>query len=156
MESWAKESAAASFGEDGRFDWHLERFDNHMGSLQFATERRKECAATRDLLLGHGKTLAQANLVIEAADLLVECRHVCAWTYAFAYFIADDSARAMLAFVQKDLETFTERLSEKVERQDIDEIVKDETELRTLVAVLTKFKDAMVSSSCLQKARSMF
>jgi hypothetical protein len=144
VDAWTKKTADTTFAADGRFDWHMERFDNHMGSLQFATKRRQQCAAKRDRLLERGKTPAQADLVIEAADLLVECRHVCAWTYAFAYFIADKGSRNMLAFVQKDLESYTEQLSAKVERQDIDDLVSDEQGIRALVSALTTFKDAMV------------
>jgi len=143
---WVKAGAEQLFSDDGRFDWHLERFNNHMGSLVFAESKRAECESKRTLLIESGTPPAQADCLVEAADLLVECRHVCAWTYALAYFVIDEKARKMLQFAQKDLETYTEQMSAMVERQTVHQIMSNLGSIRAHMAALTKFKSAMVRS----------
>lgn len=142
-EKWLKSGGDQLFSDDGRFDWHLERFNNHMGSLTFAKGCRAESEAKRSHLIEAGYSPGQAEFVVESADLLVECRHICAWTYALAYFVLDPSAQKVLKFAQKDLETYTEQLSAMVERQSVDKIIEDQAAIRAHMTALATFKSNM-------------
>ena len=51
-----------------------------------------------------------------AVDVLVECRKVLAYTYAFAYYLATNNQKSILEDNQKDLELVTEDLTAALER----------------------------------------
>jgi hypothetical protein len=138
-EKWLRAASSTMFSEDGRFDWHLERFDNHMSSLQFAEGRLQHCTKRAASLVAQGMVPAQANFLVEAAHLLVHCRHVCAWTYAMGYFLTEGRSRSVLAFAQRDLEMYTEQLSEKVERHSVSQLLEQSTSIMSLMSALQTF-----------------
>jgi len=76
------------------------------------------------------------QLIRDAADLLIECRLVLAWTYVWAFFEKDDAQRRLFEFVQKDLETKTEQLSSMIETHKTADVIKERGKLLDYVTAL--------------------
>ena len=51
-----------------------------------------------------------------AVNVLIECRNVLSYTYAFAYYLATNNQKCILEDNQKNLELVTEDLTAELER----------------------------------------
>eukprot|EP00928_Gymnodinium_smaydae_P080484 TRINITY_DN64171_c0_g1_i1.p1 TRINITY_DN64171_c0_g1~~TRINITY_DN64171_c0_g1_i1.p1 ORF type:complete len:772 (+),score=93.08 TRINITY_DN64171_c0_g1_i1:97-2412(+) len=76
------------------------------------------------------------RLLRDAADLLIECRRVLAWSYVWAFYQEDEAQRRLFEFVQKDLETKTEHLSGMLEKRTTAGVLKERDRLLDFVAAL--------------------
>eukprot|EP00927_Polykrikos_kofoidii_P074248 TRINITY_DN70234_c0_g1_i1.p1 TRINITY_DN70234_c0_g1~~TRINITY_DN70234_c0_g1_i1.p1 ORF type:complete len:644 (-),score=111.16 TRINITY_DN70234_c0_g1_i1:74-2005(-) len=135
--SWAKVSTAVLQGNDGRYLFYKERYDNHMASLAFAEKLRTSVKEIiEEMLMGDVVPVSAAQCLRDAAELLIECRLVLAWTYAFAFFESRDADRRLFEFAQKDLEKMTEQLSAMIEDRSPAEVLQEYTRLRDFIPAL--------------------
>mmetsp|Transcript_136015 Transcript_136015/g.254197 ORF Transcript_136015/g.254197 Transcript_136015/m.254197 type:complete len:684 (+) Transcript_136015:73-2124(+) len=134
---------ASLLDSDGRFAFYHERHDNHMQSLTFAKRlREKMTDVVRDMERGSAVfTVSDVNLLWEAAELLIECRLVLAWTYVWAFFEHNEERRRLFEFVQKDLEVRTEHLSKMIEGRPVMERrgMIESARLRNYVAAIRDY-----------------
>jgi hypothetical protein len=75
----------------------------------------------------------------DAADLLIECRLVLAWSFVWAFFQEDEAQRHLFEFVQRDLEVKTEQLSDMIENRTTACVLQRLTELLDYSPVLRGF-----------------
>eukprot|EP00421_Protoceratium_reticulatum_P016670 CAMPEP_0168381210 /NCGR_PEP_ID=MMETSP0228-20121227/12759_1 /TAXON_ID=133427 /ORGANISM="Protoceratium reticulatum, Strain CCCM 535 (=CCMP 1889)" /LENGTH=634 /DNA_ID=CAMNT_0008394301 /DNA_START=45 /DNA_END=1949 /DNA_ORIENTATION=- len=130
-------SKLSVFDNEGKYWFYQERHANHLSSLAFAEKLRK---AVQDMVSEISADvrfkIQDIQLVKDAAELLIECRLVLAWTYVWAFFEQDESQRRLFEFVQKDLETKTEGLSGMVEGRSTCEVLLERTKLADFVMAL--------------------
>ena len=91
---------------------------------------------TQDISKGLEFSAHDAQLVRDATELLIECRHVLAWTYVWAFFQQDEAVRRLFEFTQQDLETKTEQLSSMVEDRPAAEVLSERMRLTDFASVL--------------------
>jgi len=61
-------------------------------------------------LVADGMHWKHTDFVKNAAQLVIQCRRVLAWSYARAFYIADKNAKTLFEFRQSELEQYTEKL----------------------------------------------
>jgi hypothetical protein len=61
-------------------------------------------------LVADGMHWKHTDFVKHAAQLVIQCRRVLAWSYARAFYIADKNAKTLFEFRQSELEQYTEKL----------------------------------------------
>jgi len=81
------------------------------------------------------------ELMLNASELLVECRLVLAWTYVWAFFEKDEVKRSLFEFVQKDLETKTEQLSGMIENRPLEKVLRERLQLLDYVSALRGYME---------------
>ena len=84
------------------------------------------------------------NMILEAAGTLIKCREVLVWTYIWAFFEADAGVRTLFEYCQKDLETFTEQLSELIEGKPPAFVAQHSQRIVALNTALQRFLSAML------------
>ena len=142
------------FDNDGRFTWHMERYDNHMDSMRIAKIQRTEISLKAENVEREGRAVSM-EFMKTAVQLIVECRLLLAWSYGCAFFIDDEGARAMFDFQQNYLETTTEKLHGQIEEMvkvSVDGGMKnkpigqdEKMSIVNLTASLHKYKEALES-----------
>lgn len=98
-----------------KYIYFFERFHNHETGFKVAGELLKKTRSQMEEL--HDKYQLEHIEVVflnEAAKILVECKRVLKWSYAFGFYI-DEAHRSLYEFGQKDLERYAEELLESLE-----------------------------------------
>jgi len=121
-----------------RLAYYSDRFKCHLGSLSYAEELWEKVNA---MLLSIDSSIEEAQLVKAAAELLLQCRRILAWSYVWAFWQQDDAKRHMFELLQNEMETKTEKLSGMVEGSPTNPTVswlwvalRTDDELKRLVA----------------------
>ena len=147
-----------------RYMFFFGRFMNHQkGSLLAEKELAgSHPAAVEKLHARYGFEYTDLEFLFEALSQVIECRFVLKYTYVYGFYLEDAGkvgSRELFEHLQKDLEEFTDRLHEFIEK-DLDVFVKDEEEESedTVVDVETlrvKFADfrSQVANQCLVTRR---
>lgn len=73
----------------------------------------------------HTHPLLQADVIMAAAETLLQCRRVLRWSFVWAFFETEDGVRQLFEFSQKDLETMTEALSASTEQRSVEELTRE-------------------------------
>ena len=81
------------------------------------------------------------EFLMEAAELVMECRQVLKWTYVLAFNLESDSERNLFEFLQEDLEKNTERLNSMTE-SPVDEL--DPSQLKNYTRVTRNFLHKLI------------
>ena len=89
---------------------------NHMQSLKFEHKLYENVRVKMEEMQKHQMTWVEVQFLIEAVDVLVSCRSMLMYTYAFAYYLVKNNQVHIFEDNQKDLEAATEQLSEYLER----------------------------------------
>merc|ERR1712094_110563 len=102
-QDWAKSAATLNVFDEGRYWFYFDRYKNHKDSHEHALKMRQAMdEAIRQLddssLAEEGAEagavkLSDIKIVLDVAELLVECRLVLVWSYVYAFFEKDDAQR---------------------------------------------------------------
>jgi len=98
------------FTEGSQFNFS--RSEDHLESLEFAERLRKVVRASAASMGLAGDLM---DLACQAVEVLIEFRHVLAWSYVWRYFEKDPVKTAPFEQVQSQLEKCVERLSAMLE-----------------------------------------
>ncbi|KAH9402852.1 E3 ubiquitin-protein ligase arih1 [Tyrophagus putrescentiae] len=99
-----------------RYLFYCNRYMNHMQSLKFEHKLYENVRVKMEEMQKHQMTWVEVQFLIEAVDVLVSCRSMLMYTYAFAYYLVKNNQVHIFEDNQKDLEAATEQLSEYLER----------------------------------------
>ena len=144
----AKWSNGVDFKDDGRFQFYYERYLNHQDAEGFALKKRDEGEnKAKELLRQHGNLSSNdVRFVTDAYEVLIECRTVLKWTYAYAYFMKDSVARKTFEFIQSDLEKRVEAFSKEVEENDVNYLLDRRQHILTLTSVIATYLKGTMGS----------
>uniref|UniRef100_A0AC34GXJ2 RBR-type E3 ubiquitin transferase n=1 Tax=Panagrolaimus sp. ES5 TaxID=591445 RepID=A0AC34GXJ2_9BILA len=116
-----------------RYLHYYNRFVNHQNSLKFENKLQDQIKIKMQQMQAHGFTWVETQFLANAVAVLNKCRRTLMYTYAFAYYLKSNNASNVFEDNQRDLETATEQLSEKLEREldiDTDDLVKIKQEVQ--------------------------
>lgn len=97
--------------EINRFNFYMDRYQQHQASLRKAEEKKKEKLEEFVNLQNNIKTQEDEKMVAEALDLIVECRRCISYTYVIAYYLGAEK-KEFFQFLQAELERNLEILDE--------------------------------------------
>ena len=144
---WVKDGGKL-FDNDGRFMFYYERFQNHADAMRLAEQQResarervRKLEAERDA----DQTAMELAYISDAVALVIECRRTLQWTYAHAFFEADDARRRLFEFLQRDFEVMTEQLSGLTEKP-LPELRAARQEIVHKTAALRQFLENIIQS----------
>jgi len=101
--------------EGKRYYFYYERYYNHSESQKIATDEIEKGKQKIEGLVDQGLNFIEVQFLVDAIELVIECRRVLKWTYVCAYYIKEDVARELFEYKQGDLEKFTEQLNQLTE-----------------------------------------
>lgn len=113
--------------ELNRYLHYYQRYHNHDQSKKFAAKQR---ASTEKRMLDLQQSSTTSALWIDVQYLLTamlqvtECRNVLKYTYVYAYYLTDGPEKTLFEYLQQQLETSTETLSEMSE-QPIEQLERE-------------------------------
>jgi len=88
-----------------------------MNSQKLETQLREGALQKVIDLQNQGNYVRKVDFVYEAAEQLIECRRTLKYTYVFAFYLPDGSPeKNLFEWLQEELETNTEKLSEILEK----------------------------------------
>jgi len=144
-----RERKAQLFQEElKKYRFYYERYMNHIASMnkmkdeEMIKVEQKIARLTEKL---HWKA-NEAAFIREAAKTVEKNRHLLAWTYAIGFYI--DSDLPIMNLFQKwqgDLENFTDRLHEKLEKSETDYLEMEfRTDLKTYSRTIAGYHKKLV------------
>lgn len=118
-------SAESAKEQLNRYLHYYQRFHNHDASKKFA-EKQKALTDSRMQSL-HAKSGGDAawidfQFLAAATQQVLECRNVLKYTYVFAYYLEDGPEKTLFEYLQQQLESTTEHLSELSELPPLDKL----------------------------------
>lgn len=121
-----KKSTTDSKRDLDRYLFYYQRYHNHDQSKKFA-DRQRQVTEERMLKLQEQSDHAwmEVQFLKAATEQVILCRQVLKYTYVFAYFLPEGQEKTLFEFLQQQLETTTEQLSELSE-QPVDKIVRQD------------------------------
>ena len=93
--------------------------------------------------LAQARSSNLAEMVLGAAELVIQCRQTLVWTYAWAFLERDAAERELFEYSQKDLEIYTEKLSSMTEKRSLRALFDAHNEISTLCSALKGFLEGM-------------
>jgi ariadne-1 len=99
-----------------RYLFYFQRYENHHQAGKFA-ERLRETTQKRMTELQEKSTSSWSDVTyLEAAtEVLLDCRRVLKYSYAFGYYMKDSREKRLFEHLQEMLEKNTEHLAELTE-----------------------------------------
>jgi len=99
-----------------RFLHYANRYGNHMQSLKFENKLYDAMQAKMKEMQQLKMSWIEVQFLKKAVDVLCECRQTLMYTYAFAFYLQKTNQQEIFENNQRDLESFTETLSEYLEK----------------------------------------
>lgn len=96
--------------ESDRFLHYFNRFFNHDVLNKHAEKQKREIQQKMDQFREY--TNQNPDFMMEAVDLLIECRRILKYTYAYGFYIEEGPAKNFFEYLQANAEGITERLTE--------------------------------------------
>jgi len=108
--------------ELGRYMHFFERYAGHEKARTIAERELVELEAKVEKIHDHfGFSVEELQFIKDAVIQIRDCRRVLKWTYVFGYYLADTAlSKPLFEHLQKNLEQFTDRLHEYIEK-DLDQ-----------------------------------
>ena len=112
LEEKRKESKA----QLDRYMFFFSRFMNHHKAQLLAEKELREQSVVwiEDLHARFDLEITDLEFIQEALKQVASCRHVLKYTYVYGYYLTDDNG--LFEYLQKNLEEFTDRLHEYIEK----------------------------------------
>ena len=121
--------AGAGAGENDRFLHYYKRYNAHEAAMKFAAKQVERAEETVGTLRAQGTAAAKwiddGQFYKDAAKLVLDCRGMLKYTYVFAHGLNDGNAKDLFEYMQSNLESNVETLSEMSEK-DILELNREE------------------------------
>lgn len=98
-----------------RYLHYYQRYHNHDQSKKYADKQRTtqdNRMTTLQAQSSNSSTWMDVQFLKKATEQVFECRRVLSYTYVFAYYLKDGPEKDLFEFLQQQLETSTEFLSE--------------------------------------------
>jgi ariadne-1 len=102
-----------------RYLHYYNRYMNHQNSLKLEKKLYAQVHSKMEQMQQHNFSWIETQFLKNAVDVLSECRRTLMYTYAFAFYLAQNNVTKIFEDNQQDLELSTEQLSEFLER-DLD------------------------------------
>jgi len=101
-----------------RYGFYFTRYDNHIRSISYMEKTLNEAEARiGELMSKYSWKPNEASFIKDAANTIIDCRRLLAWTYPIGYYMDDKFIQLELFHqYQKDLEQYTEKLHELTEQ----------------------------------------
>lgn len=96
--------------ESDRFLHYFNRFFNHDVLNKHAEKQKREIQQKMDQF--RELTNQNPDFMMEAVDLLIECRRILKYTYAYGFYLEEGPAKTFFEYLQANAEGITERLTE--------------------------------------------
>merc|ERR1712218_163092 len=80
-----------------------------------AIDQRKKGKEQIEILLNTGSNMSKVSFLLDAIELVIECRRVLKWTYVCGFAMTSESERRLFEYKQSDLEEYTEKLNQLAE-----------------------------------------
>jgi len=130
-----------------RYSFYFTRYDNHIRSINQMKKTLEEAETRMGELMSKFKWKPnEASFIKEAANTIIDCRRLLAWTYPIGYYMDDKfQMRDLFHQYQKDLEVYTEHLHELAEQKL--EVFKDNNKRADVInyqRVIQKYRDNLV------------
>mmetsp|Transcript_896 Transcript_896/g.3259 ORF Transcript_896/g.3259 Transcript_896/m.3259 type:complete len:534 (-) Transcript_896:162-1763(-) len=104
-----------------RFMHFCERWAEHNKSQKEAKKNLTEFKENMQALSSQlAQPTSQLNFVVDAIKQVAECRRILKWTYAYGYYLSEDtppSTRSFFEFLQGEAEHSLERLNDQTEQE---------------------------------------
>jgi len=125
-----------------RYLFYFERYFNHGQSLKMAEKQRETTAKKMKELVQEGMHFRRVEFLLNAVELVIECRRVLKWTYVRAFSIQSKSERTLFEYRQSELEKYTEKLNQLTEG-NIEDLQKNRLSVLDWTRALSKYLDNM-------------
>ncbi|KAH3760636.1 ubiquitin-conjugating enzyme E2-binding protein 1 [Pelomyxa schiedti] len=150
-DEWANKKADPDIH---RYIHYFTRFEHHGNAQKALPEKVTSIKAS--LLPAYELINRKGNFLIEAVNLLDDCRQILKFTYVFGFFLQDAKEKLLFEFMQEDLEKATEHLADQLEEAKKDVLDEHKTTLfRNYMKVtsnnLKTFLDAYSSGSAISR-----
>eukprot|EP01092_Planopodium_desertum_P016518 TRINITY_DN923_c0_g1_i1.p1 TRINITY_DN923_c0_g1~~TRINITY_DN923_c0_g1_i1.p1 ORF type:complete len:191 (+),score=6.99 TRINITY_DN923_c0_g1_i1:2-574(+) len=140
------DEAAKFKAEAEHFAHFFDRYFNHQQNETDATN--KKAVVMEKSISYREETGLDPTFIMEALDLLVECRHVLKYTYVYSFFLEKrphkTSFKELFLYQQANAEGITERLSSELYKAKIDaDVLKNLTDVtrRYIRNLVKSFED---------------
>ena len=136
--------------EINRFNFYVDRYQQHQASLRKAEEKKKEKFEEFINISHKLKTAEDLKMVEETLDLIVECRRCISYTYVIAYYLGTEK-KEFFQFLQAELERNLEMLDEMTDGEfgklfvSSQRYVEWKTKLKNLKDVLKNYSENVLS-----------
>lgn len=98
--------------DSDRFLHYFNRYFNHDVLNKHAEKQKKDIAIKMEQF--REQTSQNPDFLLEAVDLLIECRRILKYTYAYGFYLNEGAQKVFFEYLQANAEGITERLSESV------------------------------------------
>lgn len=98
--------------ESDRFLHYFNRYFSHDVLNKHAEKQKKEISIKMDQF--REATSQNPDFLLEAVDLLIECRRILKYTYAYGFYLPDGPTKNFFEWSQANAEGITERLTESL------------------------------------------
>jgi ariadne-1 len=106
------DEAARLKAESDRFLHYFTRYFNHDVLNKHAEKLKREIVTKMDQF--RELTNQNPDFLMEAVELLIECRRILKYTYVYGFYLEEGPAKTFFEYLQANAEGITERLSESV------------------------------------------
>eukprot|EP00696_Hemimastix_kukwesjijk_P015208 gnl/Hemi2/3345_TR1167_c0_g3_i1.p1 gnl/Hemi2/3345_TR1167_c0_g3~~gnl/Hemi2/3345_TR1167_c0_g3_i1.p1 ORF type:complete len:467 (-),score=158.81 gnl/Hemi2/3345_TR1167_c0_g3_i1:260-1660(-) len=114
--SGSEEAKSAARQALDRYLHYYTRYNNHHKAIGYAHDTRANGQKKMDELQQQGSTTwMEVQYIMDATEVLLECRRVLKYTYVYAYYMPEGPEKTLFLYQQDYLEDSTERLTESVE-----------------------------------------
>lgn len=96
-----------------------------MQSLKLESKLYASVREKMEEMQKHNMSWIEVQFLKKAVDVLCQCRQTLMHTYVFAFYLQKNNQSMIFEDNQKDLEHVTEQLSEYLEREITQEVLKD-------------------------------
>lgn len=128
---------------DSRFLHYYNRYFNHDVLMKDVAKQLESGEVETTMAQYSTLTNADPEFLLEAAELLVECRRVLKYTYVYGFFMEESPCKALFEYQQASAEGITERLSELF-HTPVDVIAKSPLDFVNYIRVTKKFISNLV------------
>ena len=113
----SKSDAAAKQSEIDYLSHYYERYEHHHGARKYTDRDRATQRENYSLLSTDSAASAAVDpkYLLEAVEIVIDARRDLKWSYAYAFFLKDSSAKSFFEFLQGDLEQDVENLAKLLE-----------------------------------------
>ena len=109
-----------------KYMFFFERYQNHMKAGEHAKEMSPKIKILIDKLIGEKSyPVAELTFLETALDIVIKCRKVLKWTYAYGFYLEDVKEKNLFEDAQEQLEKNCDRLHEYLE-QDFEPFLAEE------------------------------
>lgn len=141
---------AASRSALERYLHHFTRYMNHDASIKLEAKTRQRAEDTIRALQEKNPDSAQwsdVSFVQRGVECAIQCRTVLKWTYVLAFYLEDKAPeKELFCFMQADLESRTERLSELLEKP-VETLIENKAEILALAGAASNARQKLLKGA---------